>query len=86
MIEKTFQLQMLERYDFSWSSALLWPDDPISSVEWTVPEGITKSSESHTDTLATVWLERTAPGMLVVTGLATSVSGRKELIEWLIVD
>jgi hypothetical protein len=81
-----WQLQVGEKYDFYWSSAAIWPGDTISTITWTVPAGLTKSMEAHTDTLATIGLERTAPGLLIVTGSAVSAGGRVEKITWLFTD
>jgi hypothetical protein len=41
-------------YSIDWSD---WLDtDEISTSTWTVPTGITKTSESNTTTVATIWL------------------------------
>lgn len=41
-------------YQVDWSS---WLDtDTISTSAWTVPSGITKDSDTNTDTTATIWL------------------------------
>ena len=41
-------------YTVDWSDWL--GSDTISSSSWTVPSGITKDSDSNTDTTATIWL------------------------------
>lgn len=41
-------------YAVDWSDWL--GSDTISSVAWTVPDGITKSAETNTTTKATIWL------------------------------
>lgn len=42
-------------YGIDWSD---WLDsgDTISSVTWVVPTGITKTAQSHTDTISMIWL------------------------------
>ena len=41
-------------YSIDWSD---WLDtDEISTSTWTVPAGITKTDESNTTTIATIWL------------------------------
>jgi hypothetical protein len=41
-------------YGVDW--ALLLDTDTISTSTWTVPAGITKNSDSNTDTTTTVWV------------------------------
>lgn len=40
----------------NWSAWLAEVDDTIETSSWTVPDGIEKTNESHTDTTATIWL------------------------------
>lgn len=79
-------LRVGEKYDYAWTCTKIWPGDTIQAVVWTVPAGLTKSLESHTDTTATVWLERTGAGMLTVTGKITSTAGRVAVVEWLFIE
>lgn len=81
-MDAIFQLQMGEKYEYQLDMSLLWAGDTINTVTWTAPTGLTKTQEAHTDTKATVWFERTAPGLLIVTALVSSAAGRKELITW----
>lgn len=41
-------------YRISWSARLA--GDTIASSEWTVPSGMTKESDSNTNTATTIWL------------------------------
>jgi hypothetical protein len=41
-------------YQVNWSARL--GDDTISSSTWVIPSGITKDSDSYTDTVVTIWL------------------------------
>jgi hypothetical protein len=41
-------------YSVDWSRWLV--DDTISTSTWTLPFGITKNSDSNTDTTTTIWL------------------------------
>ncbi len=42
-------------YVVNWADALD-EGDALSSVTWVMPDGITKDSQSKTDTTATIWL------------------------------
>jgi hypothetical protein len=62
-------------YSIDWSVYL--GADTISAVTWTVPTGNTKVSDSHTTTVATVWLLGGAAGVdYPVTCRITTVGGR----------
>lgn len=85
-MDAVYQLQIGEKYDYTWSSATIWPGDTIASATWTFPTGLTKGVESNTTTTATVWVTRTLAGNLVVTGTITSAAGRIEVITWQFVE
>ena len=80
MSDAIYTLEVGEKYDYSIDMSTIWAGDTIASVVWTFPTGLTKSSDSNTTTVATVWVERTVAGELDVTALITSAAGRKELI------
>ena len=44
------------RLDYAVDWSLWLSGDTIASVAWTVPAGLTMESQSHTATVATVWL------------------------------
>jgi hypothetical protein len=82
-MDAVFVLQIGEKYDFSIDMSTIWPNDTIASVVWTIPAGLTGSGQMNTTTTATIWIERTASGDLVVDALLTSTAGRKEKVQWL---
>lgn len=64
-------------YSVDWSDWLEDDDDTISSVVWDVPTGLTLSSQSETDTVATVFLSGgTAATRYNVGCRVTTVGGR----------
>lgn len=85
-MDATYVLQVGEKYDYAVDMSTIWTGDTISTAVWTIPAGLTKTAESKTDTAATVWLTRTLPGTLVVTGTITSAAGRIEVITWQFVE
>jgi len=85
-MDKIYQLQIGEKYDYNIDMSVRWPGDTIATVVWTIPTGLTKSGESNTTTTATVWLERTGSGMLTVSAKITSASGRVEVVELLFIE
>lgn len=64
-------------YEFDWSA---WLDgDTIATSTWTVASGLTKDSDSHTDTVAKVWLSGgTAGTSYTITNRITTVAGRTD--------
>ena len=65
--------------DFSidWTDWLDVVSDTISSVVWTVPSGITKTDESNTTTVATIWLSGGTVGTkYAIVGRITTAAGR----------
>ena len=48
-------------YAIDWTSWL--SGDTISTVTWTVPAGITKTAQSNSTTVATIWLSGGAAGV-----------------------
>lgn len=51
--------------------------DTINSVAWTVPSGITSTTNSHTNTIATIWLSGGTAGTdYLVTARVTTAAGR----------
>jgi hypothetical protein len=51
--------------------------DTIASVAWSAPAGLTLDAQSHTDTIATVWLSGGTAGAQYVVGCAvTTAAGR----------
>lgn len=62
-------------YLVDWSGWL--GSDTISASAWVVPDGITKTTDSHTTTTATVWLSGgTAGDVYRVTSRITTAGGR----------
>ncbi|HHB12214.1 MAG TPA: hypothetical protein ENK62_03330 [Chromatiales bacterium] len=62
-------------YVIDWSSWL--GSDTIASSSWTVPAGLTMTSESNTTTTATVWLSGGSAGSSYqVTNRITTAAGR----------
>jgi hypothetical protein len=48
-------------FTLAWSSWL--GTDTITAVTWLVPDGLTKTAESHTTTTATIWLSGGSDGV-----------------------
>lgn len=66
-------------YDVDWGAGWLVDDDTISASTWTVPTGITKASDSHTDTRAKVWISGgTVGSSYVLTNRVTTTQGRTD--------
>lgn len=42
-------------YGIDWSAWLAADEDTITASEWTVPDGLTKESDTFDDTSTTVW-------------------------------
>lgn len=64
-------------YVWDWTSWL--GDDTILSSTWTVPAGLTKTSQVNTSTTATVWLSGgTAGQSYAVTNRITTTQGRTD--------
>ncbi len=64
-------------YTINWAAWL--GQDTIVSAVWTVPAGITKASESHTTTTATIWLSGgTIDQVYTLQCRITTVGGRTE--------
>lgn len=82
-MDAEFILQVGEKYDYQIDMSEIWAGDTIASVVWTIPTGLTGSLETHTTTTATIWIERTVSGSLLVSALLTSAAGRKEVVNWL---
>lgn len=62
-------------YTIDWSRYL--GPDTISAAEWTVPVGLTKVSDSKTDTTTTVWLSSGIAGVdYQVMCKITTIGGR----------
>lgn len=65
-------------YQTDWTGWLV-DDDTIATSVWLVPSGLTKDSDSHTDTKATVWLSGGSNGTQVaVVNRITTAQGRTE--------
>lgn len=67
-------------YEADWTDWLV-DDDTIVTSTWTVPSagGLTKTTDSHTDTKATVWLSGgTVGAQVAVTNRITTAQGRTE--------
>lgn len=65
--------------DFSWDwSGWLTEGETITDAAVTVPDGITKDSESHDDTGVTVWLSGGTPGRHRVVCHVTTSAGRQD--------
>lgn len=64
-------------YSIDWS---LWLNgDTIQSSSWTVPQGLTKASETNNSTSATVWLSGGILGQTyTVTNRVTTTNGRTD--------
>jgi len=64
-------------YSIDWS---LWLDgDTIQTSSWTVPQGLTKASETNNSTTATVWLSGgTVDQTYTVTNRITTANGRTD--------
>lgn len=64
-------------YEVDWTAWL--GDDTITTTAWTVPDGIAKESDSHTDTAATIWLSGgTVNQTYAVTCEITTAAGRTD--------
>jgi hypothetical protein len=64
-------------YQIDWSSWL--GSDTISSSAWTVQSGLTKGSDSKTDTTTTVWLSGGTAGQTYrVTNRVVTAGGRTD--------
>lgn len=64
-------------YVIDWSSWL--GSDTISTSTWTVPTGITKNSDTKTNTTATIWLSGgTADVEYVLTNRIVTAGGRTD--------
>jgi len=65
-------------YAVDWSDWLA-DGETISTSTWTVPTGLTKDSDSKTDTVATVWLSGgTAATTYTVANKITTSGGRTD--------
>jgi len=65
-------------YGFDWSDWLA-DGETISTSTWTVPTGITKDSDSKTDTVTTIWLSGgTAGKSYRVTNHIVTSAGRQD--------
>lgn len=65
------------RLDYTVNLAAEIGSDNLSTVEWTVPTGISKTFEDHTDKTATIWLEGGTDGEQYSINLKyTTVAGR----------
>jgi len=65
-------------YGFDWSD-WLFDGDAIASSEWTVPEGLTKDSQSKSDTVTTVWLSGGSVGAdYDITNHIATTDGRED--------
>ena len=65
-------------YEIDWSTWLTASGgDTISSSTWTVPTGITKTTDSHTTTTTTIWLSGgTAGTTYTLTNEIVTAGGR----------
>ena len=62
-------------YKQDWSKWLV--GDTIDSVEWTVPDGLTKVNSSHDDSSVTIWLSGgTVDTIYLITCRITTAAGR----------
>ena len=62
-------------YSIDWTARLA--GDTISSSIWIVPAGITKDSDSNTDSISTIWLSAGTVGQRYnITNRITTVAGR----------
>ena len=65
-------------YSVNWGAKVLGSGETIATSTWTVPVGLTSSDESHTTTVATVWLTGgTAGESYTVTNHITTNQGRE---------
>ena len=66
-------------YVCDWSDWLSTSNDRLTSVVWLVPPGVRKTSQSVTDTTATVWVTGgTLKRIYAVTCRATTLAGRTD--------
>lgn len=64
-------------YQFNWATWL--GSDTIATSTWTVPAGITQSSETETTTTATIWLSGGTDGSdYQVVNTITTAGGRTD--------
>lgn len=64
-------------YAYDWEAWL--GTDTISAATWTVPTGLTKEAESHTNTTATVWISGgTNETAYQITCHITTAGGRED--------
>lgn len=62
-------------YEIDWTSRL--DGDTISSSTWTVPDGLTSSSNTNTDSTVTIWLSGGTVGTIYrVMNEITTTGGR----------
>lgn len=67
-------------YAINWSAQLdAWGDDTIDTSTWIVPDELVAEEESHTTTVATVWLSGGTVGELHrITNRITTAGGRTD--------
>lgn len=67
-------------YQLDWSAWLKKAgNDTLATVVWTIPAGLTKDSEAHTTTTATIWLSGGVVGTsYTVTCSITTANGRED--------
>lgn len=74
-------------YQRDWTKELARPDGPdtIATSTWIVQPGLTKNSDTHTATTATVWLSGGVLGTeYEVRNVITTAGGRTEVATWTI--
>ncbi len=72
-------------YEVDWTNWLSPINDTITSVQWIVPADLTVTQQSHTSTVATVWLSGgTLDVVDMVTCRLTSTGGRTEDYSFLV--
>ena len=76
---KTLKKDPDAKLDYSMKWADFLGTDTLSASTWTVPPGITKTSDSFTDTIATIWLEGGTVGKNydIINSIVTA-AGRKD--------
>jgi len=65
-------------YDMDWTTLGWLGADTIADSSWTVQGGLTKDSNSHTDTVATVWLSGGSAGTDYVATCHIETAGGRE--------
>jgi hypothetical protein len=66
-------------YSIDWSTYLEEDADTIETSTWTVPAGITKDSDSETNTVTTIWLSGgTAGEIYPLLNRITTAGGRTQ--------